>query len=117
MLTPDEENELELRGEPEAASAAGLDFISCPTPDRGVPDTEQFLDLLDDLGAALNQGQQVVVHCRAGIGRASLVAAGVLMAEGKTGPKAWETVSAARGMSVPDTDEQRDWLETAMRSR
>jgi protein-tyrosine phosphatase len=116
MLTPGEADELELQAEAEAATTAGLDFLSCPTSDRGVPNLDEFRDLLRQLGAALSRGQSVVVHCRMGIGRSSLVAAGLLMAEGVTGPQAWAAVAAARGMAVPDTEEQRDWLRTTMES-
>jgi protein-tyrosine phosphatase len=117
MLTPDEVSELDLGGESEAAITAGLVFVSCPTPDRGVPDAQSFRELLGELEAALNQGQNVVVHCRMGIGRSSLVVAGLLMSEGMTGPEAWEAVSTARGMSVPDTNEQRTWLQEIMRDQ
>jgi protein-tyrosine phosphatase len=114
MLTPAEVNELDLQGEPDAASGAGLEFVSCPTPDRGLPQAQEFRSLLNQLEAALSQGQHVVVHCRMGIGRSSLVAAGLLISEGMTGSEAWEAVSSARGMSVPDTDEQRTWLLQVM---
>ena len=117
MLTSDEADELDLGGESEAATTAGLVFVSCPTPDRGVPDAQRFRELLGELEGALNQGQNVVVHCRMGIGRSSLVAAGLLMVEGMTGTEAWDAVAAARGMRVPDTEEQRGWLEGAMGSR
>lgn len=117
MLTSDETTELDLQGEAEAATTAGLDFLSCPTSDRGVPDTQHFRDLLDELELALAAGRNVVVHYRMGIGRSSLVAAGLLMSEGMTGSDAWETVSTARGMSVPDTDEQRTWLLEVMADR
>ena len=85
MLTSDEVDELDLGGESEAATTAGLVFVSCPTPDRGVPDARRFRELLGELEAALNQGQNVVVHCRVGIGRSSLVAAGLLMVRGHDG--------------------------------
>jgi protein-tyrosine phosphatase len=117
MLTPDEENELDLQGEAGAASMAGLDFVSCPTPDRGVPDAQTFRDLLRELAAALNREQNVVVHCRMGIGRSSLVAAGLLMSEGMSGSEAWKAVSTARGVPVPDTDEQRTWLHEVMENQ
>lgn len=110
MLTPSEVSELDLQGEADAASGVGLDFVSCPTPDRGIPDARKFRNLLNQLEAALDRDQHVVVHCRMGIGRSSLVAAGLLMSEGISGSDAWEAVSTARGMSVPDTDEQRTWL-------
>jgi protein-tyrosine phosphatase len=117
MLTSFEEKELELEGEAEAATAVGLDFIAFPTPDRGVPDAEAFGDLLGQLEAALEQGRHVVVHCRMGIGRSSLVAAGLLMFEGMKAPESWDAISAARGMPVPDTPEQRMWLESVVGKR
>ena len=114
MLTSDEANELHLQGDAEAAATAGLAFLTCPTPDRRVPEAEGFRALLAELLDALAAGKNVVVHCRMGIGRSSLVAAGLLVAEGQTVAKAFEAVSAARGMKVPDTDEQRTWLQGVM---
>jgi protein-tyrosine phosphatase len=114
MLTSDEMSELDLQGEAEAATIAGIVFLSCPTPDRGVPNAEQFRDLVRVLEAALDAGQNVVVHCRMGIGRSSLVAAGLLVAEGRTVSEAFEEVATARGMPVPDTDEQRTWLQAVV---
>ena len=114
MLTSDENDELDLQGEREAATGAGLIFLTCPTPDRGVPGTKQFRDLLVELRQALVAGQNAAVHCRMGIGRSSLVAAGLLVSEGRTVPDAFETISTARGMPVPDTDEQRMWLQVVM---
>lgn len=114
MLTSDEGEELDLQGEAEAATAAGLVFLACPTPDRGVPETQKFRDLLAELRAGLDAGQNVVVHCRMGIGRSSLVAAGLLVSEGQTVPEAFKAISTARGMAVPDTDAQRTWLQAVM---
>ena len=100
MLTSDETDELDLQGEVEAATEAGLIFLTCPTPDRGVPDTNQFRGLIVELRQALDAGQNVVVHCRMGIGRSSLVAAGILVSEGQTVPEAFEAITTARGMPV-----------------
>jgi predicted protein tyrosine phosphatase len=115
MLTADEATELDLQGEAEAAVTAGLKFLACPTPDRGVPDGNLFRELLRELEHALVTGQNIVVHCRMGIGRSSLVAAGLLVTEGQTVSRAFEVVSAARGMPVPDTDAQRTWFQAIMR--
>ena len=116
MLTSDEVNELDLQEQAEAAAIAGLIFVSCPTPDRGVPDAQKFRDLLRELQVALSRGQNVVVHCRVGIGRSSLVAAGLLIAEGMASAEAWAAVATARGMQVPDTEQQKAWLNAAMSS-
>ena len=43
-----------------------------------------------------------------------MVAAAVLMAQGMRAQDAWGAVSDARGLEVPDTLEQRRWLEAAM---
>jgi protein-tyrosine phosphatase len=49
-----------------------------------------------------------------GIGRSSLLAAGCLVAQGMPPGEAWAAISDARGLTVPDTPEQRRWLEVAM---
>ena len=56
------------------------------------------------------RGINTVIHCRAGIGRTSLVTAGVLLQAGFEPDEAFEHIGKARGMAVPDTDEQRDWV-------
>jgi len=109
-LTTAEQAELELLAEPDSARDAGLRFISFPIPDRSVPDAHEYRSLVYELHDALNGGRRVVIHCRMGIGRSSLVAAGVLAAEGLRGNDAWEMVADARGLPVPDTELQRTWL-------
>jgi protein-tyrosine phosphatase len=109
-LTGDETSELELGQEAEEASNAGLRFFALPTPDRGVPDAGDFGALLEELGDAVRQGAHVAIHCRMGIGRSSLVAAGLLVGEGRTADEAWAAITQARGLDVPDTPEQKAWL-------
>jgi protein-tyrosine phosphatase len=52
----------------------------------------------------------VAVHCWGGVGRSSLVAAALLVLRGSTAQAAWHRVAYARGVPVPETDEQRDWV-------
>ncbi|GGM59052.1 hypothetical protein ACFFX1_41745 [Dactylosporangium sucinum] len=60
----------------------------------------------------------VVAHCRIGIGRASLLAAGILALTGVPPERAWPLIERARGLPVPDTPEQRAWpAELLARSR
>jgi protein-tyrosine phosphatase len=110
-LTQSEEAELELLDESSAARTSGLNYITFPIMDRNVPDALQFRSLVYDLHTALHEQLNVAIHCRMGIGRSSLVAAGVLMLEGLRGPEAWATVADARGLPVPDTEFQRSWLQ------
>jgi protein-tyrosine phosphatase len=114
MLTASELHELELTEESAVAEAAGLRFIWLPTPDRGTPDLQPFRTLVTDLVDELARGSHVVVHCRMGIGRSSTVAAAALIAQGAHARDAWASVSDARGLEVPDTPEQRRWLEAVM---
>lgn len=53
----------------------------------------------------------VLVHCRQGIGRSGLVAARLLAKKGTSPGAAIEMVSAARGLAVPETAEQREWID------
>jgi protein-tyrosine phosphatase len=111
-LSDTEQIELGLAEEATACITAGLEFVTIPIPDRGLPDDEQALgQVLDHLQAMLADGQHVVVHCRAGIGRASLVAGALLVRDGLSPQQAWELLTTARGLPVPDTDQQRQWLQ------
>jgi protein-tyrosine phosphatase len=109
-LTHDEELELGLEGESEAARAIGLEFLKLPITDQGTPDdgvVEKAVSWINSLSAPLGK---VAIHCRQALGRSPLVAAAVLVQRGMTATAAWETVARARGRSVPETEEQRLWL-------
>ena len=114
MLTARELDELGLVEEASVARAAGLCFVGLPTQDRGVPEVGAFRDLVGQLVGAVNAGKHVVVHCRMGIGRSSMVASAVLMARGWGARRAWSAVESARGLAVPDTEEQRRWVDLVM---
>jgi protein-tyrosine phosphatase len=80
-------------------------------PDRGVPaSTQDALALLRTIRAELEAGRNVAVHCRQGIGRSGLIAAGVLVISGVPAGKALEVVSSARGQVVPETPAQVAWV-------
>jgi protein-tyrosine phosphatase len=115
-LTESEVAERQLTAEPKLATQAGLTYISFPIPDRGVPTAAGATDLVSRLEERLAAGRFIVVHCRAGIGRSSLIVAIVLVREGVSPTDAWQRIGTARGLPVPDTEEQRTWLATFDRS-
>ena len=108
LLETSEEAELGLEPEADMCRSAEIKFVRFPIADRGVPaDHEAALQLARRLGGS---EQAIAIHCRAGIGRSSLVAALVLVSRGATPGSAFDMIQAARGIPVPDTDEQREWV-------
>jgi protein-tyrosine phosphatase len=110
-LTKEEISELELTREGEICATAGLQFRNFPLPDRCVPNSMlDALSLASDLEEMLRGEKSVAIHCRYGIGRASLLAACVLTRGGVAVKEAFERIGAARGFPVPDTREQAEWV-------
>jgi protein-tyrosine phosphatase len=111
LLEPEEEAQLVLAGEAAAAAASGVEFRPFPIPDRGVPTSrESVAALARGIVDALESGRSVGVHCRQGIGRSALIVGGVLVAAGQNPNSALKTIEESRGLEVPETDEQRQWL-------
>jgi protein-tyrosine phosphatase len=118
LLEPNEVTELGLAREGESAASNGIGFRSFPVPDRGVPSsTQDAIALLKDIVKALDNGKTVAVHCRQGVGRSGLIAAGVLMISGLNAKTAIEVVGTARGETVPETAAQHRWLERLVSER
>jgi protein-tyrosine phosphatase len=111
LLEGEEASQLGLGLEGVLASSHGVRFQSFPIPDRGLPSsTAAARALLGEIVKHLEAGRWVAVHCRQGIGRSGLIAIGVLIASGLEADRAIEIVSAARGLSVPETADQLEWV-------
>lgn len=113
-LRDDEVALLELAGEPAAAAAAGIEYVSLPIVDNRTPepaDDPAVRRLTDRLAGELRAGRFVVTHCRAGIGRCSMLAGATLVRGFGVDPaQAWQLIRAARGYPVPDNPAQEAWL-------
>ena len=111
LLERGEVAELDLQGEAALCKSRGIDFVSFPIPDRGLPAPQQeALRIARLVAAGLRDGRTMAIHCRAGIGRSSIMAASALICSGAVADEALALIGAARGVAVPDTDEQRDWV-------
>ena len=112
FLTPEEERDLDLSFEESETKAQGMAFRSFPIPDRQVPDSEARLaKLLTRIDQDLAFGKNVVLHCRQGIGRTGLVAACLLITKGLDVGDAIKQLSDLRGIPIPETTEQRRWID------
>jgi protein-tyrosine phosphatase len=111
-LTSVEAEELGLLEEGHFCQSTGLEFLSFPIEDRSVPPSlNEFDGLLNSVADYLHKGKAVGVHCRAGIGRSAIIVASTLIRNGLSVDSAFTAIQEARGCSVPDTPEQRQWVE------
>ena len=94
-------------------------YLRLPIRDHGLPESrEQMQEILDELDAALTEGRRVYLHCRAGIGRSSMVAGCWFAEAGADGDAALAKLNlrwrgSARSESwptVPETDAQSDYV-------
>jgi protein-tyrosine phosphatase len=112
LLTAEEVAELGLTQEAELCQSHGLVFISFPIVDRSIPtsraETSRLASHLADL---LKEEKSLGIHCRQGIGRASLVAACALIQTGVSADAAFALIGEARGLAVPETVEQECWVK------
>jgi protein-tyrosine phosphatase len=112
LLTPDEEQDLDLKNEAREVTEKGMRFLSLPIPDRQVPRADsEVRTTVEKLDADLSAGKNVIIHCRQGIGRTGLVAACLLITKGLSPGAAIDSLSAARGLPIPETSEQRQWVD------
>ena len=123
-LTWEEDRRLGLTEVAAAAAAVGVEFVSFPIADRGVPRAQDIAALGGSaagkdtdivalgvrLAAHVRAGRFVVTQCFAGIGRSTLLACTTLVILGIGPEQALHMVAEARGLPVPDTDAQRHWL-------
>jgi protein-tyrosine phosphatase len=111
LLGREEVSELGLQREAELCRTSGIEFVSFPIADRGVPEAEREVwPIASSIARGIADGRSIMIHCRAGIGRSSMIAACALICSGIEASDALARIKDARGLTVPDTDEQRDWI-------
>lgn len=111
LLESGEARMLGLDGERECVRAEGMDFLPYPIPDMGLPaSVEEFARTSKLIFEQTYAGTNTLVHCHAGIGRSGLLAAGILLHCQMDPEQAFAHISKMRGIRVPETPEQTDWL-------
>jgi predicted protein tyrosine phosphatase len=106
--------------EAEISRIIGLKFSSIPIEDHTAPPPEQLREIESKLVAIetrLREGETIVVHCFAGIGRSGMACIALLMTGGVPLEKATTLVSQARGLPTPEVEAQQEWLRAFDRHR
>jgi len=114
LLESGEIEELGLWKEESICMKYGIDFANFPIADRNIPKDDSKVDLFINLmSAKIDEGHSIVIHCRMGIGRSSIIAGSILLQKEKN-PNVKGTIdriSLVRGLKVPDTEDQIAWLK------
>lgn len=112
LLEEDEAADLGLSEEEAVCLDNGLFFFSCPILDRSVPSSRQpIFPLLKQLQRLLQEGKNIGIHCRQSVGRSALFAASLMAFFGVSPDIAFQRLSVARGLPMPETEGQREWVE------
>ncbi len=111
LLEKSEEWELGLQDEKEVCKKWGIEFVNFPIKDVNVPLNDfDFIRLAKELAIKVKKKQKIVIHCRMGIGRASILAAAIMIILGCKGQDVFEKIGKYRKLKVPDTEKQKDWI-------
>ena len=111
LLENSEEWDLGLQREREFCKNWGIEFINFPIKDVNIPTNKnEFIQLAIELANQIRENKKVVIHCRMGIGRASILAAAIMINLGFEGKDVFDIIGKYRELKVPDTEEQRDWI-------
>jgi protein-tyrosine phosphatase len=81
-----------------------------PVADLDGPPLAEGRSALADLGQRVGQGERLLMHCGAGIGRAGTMATGLLITLGADPAAAAALVAAHRPMAGPQSSAQVDFL-------
>jgi protein-tyrosine phosphatase len=112
LLTESDEFELDLLEEADLCMIHQIEFLAFPIVEQQVPlldpETSAFMQTVAN---RLADHKQVVLHGENSIGRSALMAASVLVVQGLSVDDAFARIAAACNCRVPDTSEQRTWVE------
>jgi len=95
-----------------------MDWVHLPIPDFGVPGPSfeaEWPMQSERLRTILHSGENVLVPCKGGLGRAGMIAARLLVELGAEPNEAIARVRASRPGAI-ETDKQEDWVRTGRAS-
>ena len=112
LLESHEIADLDIGDEARLCHEQNINFLAFPIVDRSIPlSLPDFSQFARKVASLLRENKSMVVHCRQGVGRAGLLAACVLIINGVSADEALANISQARGCVVPETEEQKTFVE------
>lgn len=118
LLELQEIAELNLNKEQQLCTMHGISYINYSIADRNIPAKSNKLEpFINNLNEKIKEGHSVVIHCRMGIGRSSIIAGCLLLEAGLKTDYIMQHITKVRGLKVPDTDEQVRWLKEREKSK
>ncbi len=97
----------------------GIEWLHLPIPDVSTPDPEfeaEWPAVSDHLRSRLDAGENILIHCRGGLGRSGMIAARLLAETGVDAEEAIARVRAVRPGAI-ETWEQEQWARWGPRRR
>ena len=111
LLEIDEARKLGVADEAELCRKHELGYENFPIRDFSTAaDPATFRSLVAKISAQLVEGDNIVVHCYAGIGRTGILVGATLIENGFSAREAAEVMSSSRGKNMPQTQEQYEFL-------
>ena len=95
----------------------GMEWLHLPIPDVSTPGLDfeaKWPEVSERLRSRLDAGENILIHCRGGIGRSGMVAARLLCESGVDAEEAIVRVRAARPGAI-ETWEQEQWAREGPR--
>ena len=112
LITDGEIQDLKVQGLEEQIESRGLKWFHLPVADSHAPDGEfrsNWVHTGPELHAILDQGNNIMIHCRGGLGRAGTLTAQLLFEYGSTAEDAILRVRESRNGAI-ETKSQVDYI-------
>lgn len=110
LVEDHELRELKIEGLVAACEARAIRVLRRPFADQGVPSLELAKGIVAEVLEAAGRGENVVIHCKGGLGRTGLIAACALVATGLDPASAIRATRKARRNTI-ENQSQLDFIQ------
>ena len=111
LLEVNEAESLQLGAESYYCDIEGIRFENFPIRDHDVTTIDAIKPVAQRILQEIYDGEKLVVHCFAGIGRTGIVTSAILIENGLSAFEAMNLITEKRQFKVPETTEQVQFIE------